>query len=101
MKLSLITGALRDRCPFFSGRVSPRAAWKYLPSTLPALSAACVIPGEDAAAAQQTATDYWQTVTEDVAVAGGRDWGPSTNGEDKAFDSLGGGENQVREARWG
>jgi hypothetical protein len=88
MKLSLIIGALRERCPFFSRRVSALAAWKYLPSTLPALPAAFVMPGEEAAAAQQSATDYWQTVTEAFAVAVLLDATPAENGEDTAFDSL-------------
>lgn len=88
MKLSLITGALRERCPFFSGRVSTLAAWKYLPSTLPTLPAAFVMPGEEEAAAQKSATDYWQTVTETFAVVVLLDGASAAKGEDTAFDSL-------------
>lgn len=96
MKLSLITGALRERCPFFSGRVSTLAAWKYLPPTLPTLPAAFVVPGEEEAAAQQSATDYWQTVTENFAVAVLLDGASAAKGEETAFDSL----DEVKTQLW-
>ena len=88
MKLSLIIGALRERCPFFSGRVSGLAAWKYPPPAFPTLPAAFVIPGEEVAAAQQSATDYRQTVTDAFAVVVLLDAGPALNGNDGAFDTL-------------
>lgn len=88
MKLSLIIGALRERCPFFSGRVNALAAWKYRPSTLTDLPVAFVVLAEEKAAAQQSATDYWQTVTEAFAVVVALDAAPVINGEETAFDSL-------------
>lgn len=88
MKLSLIIGALRERCPFFSGRVSGLAAWKYPPSVFPTLPAAFVIPGEEEAAAQQSATDYRQRVTDAFAVVVVLDAAPALNGDDGAFDTL-------------
>lgn len=88
MKLSLIIGALRERCPFFSGRVSGLAAREYLPSVLPVLPAAFVMQAGEEAATQQSATDYWQTVTEAFAVVVVLDATSAANGEDTAFDSL-------------
>lgn len=88
MKYSLIIGALRERCPFFSGRVSGLADGRYLPSALPTLPAAFVVPTGEVAATQQSATDYWQRVTESFAVLALLDGAPALNGDETAFDSL-------------
>lgn len=96
MKLSPLIGVLRERCPFFSGRISTLAAWRYLPPTLPTLPAAFVMPGEEEAATQQSATDYWQTVTEAFAVLVLLDATPVLNGDETAFDSL----DEVKAQLW-
>lgn len=88
MKLSTLIGALRERCPFFSRRVSGIAAYTSLPQSIETLPAAFVMLANDTVEAQQSATDYRQTVREAFAVIVVLDAAPALSGDDTAFDTM-------------
>jgi hypothetical protein len=69
VKLSLIIGALRLRCPTFANRVAGAAEFKPLPEAAKLrVPSAYVIPLDDNVGENKSQTDYWQDVTDEFAV---------------------------------
>lgn len=91
MKLSLIIGALRGRCPFFENNIAGAAEFKTLSETgKMKLPAAYVIPAEDIVTPQKTQTDYWQTVTEGFSVIVVLDNTRDLRGQAASYDAVDG-----------
>lgn len=97
MKLSIIIGALRGRCPFFSGNVAGSAEFKNIPETgKMRLPAAYVIPADDNPAPQKSQTDYWQRVTEGFSVVVVLDNTRDQRGQAASYDAI----DEVKKMLW-
>ncbi|OAT74896.1 hypothetical protein A9B99_17055 [Mangrovibacter phragmitis] len=97
MKLSVIIGAIRGRCPVFGGYVAGAAEFKGLPETgKMRLPAAYVVPLEDAALEQKSQTDYWQVIREGFSVIVVLDNSRDQRGQAASYDAV----EEVKLALW-